>query len=59
MREAKTIDVSFVIILGLIWGSSFFNIKIATYSYEPFTLAFIRVVFASHTFICYYVYIKK
>ena len=33
--------------LGLIWGSSFFNIKIATYSYDPFTLALIRVVFAS------------
>jgi len=31
----------------LIWGSSFFNIKIATYSYEPFTLALIRVIFAS------------
>ena len=28
-------------------GSSFFNIKIATYSYEPFTLALIRVLFAS------------
>jgi drug/metabolite transporter (DMT)-like permease len=34
-------------LLGLIWGSSFFNIKIATYSYEPFTLALIRVIFAS------------
>ena len=33
--------------MGLIWGSSFFNIKIATYSYDPFTLALIRVIFAS------------
>ena len=47
MREAKTIDIFLLIILGLIWGSSFFNIKIATFSYEPFTLALIRVIFAS------------
>ena len=46
MREAKTFDVLLLVILGLIWGSSFFNIKIASYSYDPFTLAFIRVVFA-------------
>ena len=47
MREAKSIDILLLILLGLIWGSSFFNIKIATYSYEPFTLALIRVIFAS------------
>ena len=47
MREAKSIDIFLLTLLGLIWGSSFFNIKIATYSYEPFTLALIRVVFAS------------
>ena len=47
MREAKSIDVILLIILGIIWGSSFFNIKIATYSYDPFTLALIRVFFAS------------
>ena len=47
MREAKTIDILLLTLLGLIWGSSFFNIKIATYSYEPFTLALIRVIFAS------------
>ena len=47
MREPKTIDLFLLILLGLIWGSSFFNIKIATYSYEPFTLALIRVIFAS------------
>ena len=47
MREAKSIDLLLLILLGLIWGSSFFNIKIATYSYEPFTLALIRVIFAS------------
>ena len=47
MREARPIDLFLLVLLGLIWGSSFFNIKIATYSYDPFTLALIRVVFAS------------
>ena len=47
MREAKSIDLLLLLLLGLIWGSSFFNIKIATYSYDPFTLALIRVIFAS------------
>ena len=46
MREARSIDLFLLVLLALIWGSSFFNIKIATYSYEPFTLALIRVVFA-------------
>ena len=47
MKEAKTNDVLLLLLLGAIWGSSFFNIKIATYSFEPFTLAFIRVIFAT------------
>ena len=47
MREAKPVDLFLLVLLGLIWGSSFFNIKIATYSYDPFTLALIRVIFAS------------
>tara|TARA_B100000575_G_C23080450_1_gene622500 strand:+ start:505 stop:1392 length:888 start_codon:yes stop_codon:yes gene_type:complete len=47
MREANNLDLTLLIFLGIIWGSSFFNIKIATYSYEPFTLALIRVFFAS------------
>ena len=44
----------------MIWGSSFFNIKIATYSYEPFTLALIRVFFASIPLVilCHYKNIK-
>ena len=46
MREANSFDIFLLILLGLIWGSSFFNIKIATYSYEPFTLATVRVIFA-------------
>ena len=47
MREANTFDFSLLILLAVIWGSSFFNIKIATYSYDPITLALVRVIFAS------------
>ena len=47
MREANTFDLSLLILLSIIWGSSFFNIKIATYSYDPITLALVRVIFAS------------
>ena len=60
MREARSFDLFLLVLLGLIWGSSFFNIKIATYSYEPFTLALIRVIFASIPlfFLCKYKRIK-
>tara|TARA_B100001248_G_scaffold34055_1_gene21861 strand:+ start:207 stop:1094 length:888 start_codon:yes stop_codon:yes gene_type:complete len=47
MREANTFDFLLLIMLAIIWGSSFFNIKIATYSYDPITLALVRVIFAS------------
>ena len=47
MREANTLDLSLLILLSIIWGSAFFNIKIATFSYDPFTLALLRVIFAS------------
>lgn len=47
MKEANTKDLFLLTLLSLIWGSAFFNIKIATYSYEPFTLALVRVIFAS------------
>jgi drug/metabolite transporter (DMT)-like permease len=49
MKEAKATDIFLLLLLGAIWGSSFFNIKIATYSYEPYTLALIRVVLATVT----------
>ena len=58
MREAKAIDIALLVLLGLIWGSSFFNIKIATYSYEPFTLAMVRVFFASIPLVCLCIYKK-
>ena len=47
MREAKSFDIFLLVVLGVIWGSSFFNIKIASFSYEPFTLGLVRVFFAS------------
>ncbi len=60
MREANNLDLTLLIFLGVIWGSSFFNIKVATYSYEPFTLALVRVFFASIPLVilCHYKKIK-
>ena len=49
MKQAKATDIFLLLILGAIWGSSFFNIKIATYTYEPYTLALIRVILATVT----------
>jgi len=45
MREPKFIDYALLTILALIWSSAFFNIKIATYSYGPVTIAFLRTFF--------------
>ena len=47
MREAKTLDYFLLTILALIWASAFFNIKIATYSYGPLTIAFLRILFGA------------
>ena len=46
MRQANSYDIFLLVLLAIIWGSSFFNIKIASYSYEPITLALVRVIFA-------------
>ena len=46
MRQANSYDIFLLVLLAVIWGSSFFNIKIASYSYEPITLALVRVIFA-------------
>jgi len=43
MREAKPFDYFVLTVLALIWASAFFNIKIATYSYGPLTIAFLRI----------------
>lgn len=45
MREPKTLDYTLLTILAFIWASAFFNIKIATYSYGPLTIAFLRSFF--------------
>ena len=47
MREAKAFDYFLLTLLALIWASAFFNIKIATYSYGPLTIAFLRVFFGA------------
>jgi len=47
MRETKSFDYFLLTILALIWASAFFNIKIATYSYGPLTIAFLRIFFGA------------
>ena len=47
MREPKTLDYTLLTILAFIWASAFFNIKIATYSYGPLTIAFLRSFFGA------------
>ena len=47
MKNPKPLDFFLLTLLALIWASAFFNIKIATYSYGPITIAFLRVFFGS------------
>ncbi len=47
MRQPKLIDYILLTILSIIWASAFFNIKIATYSYGPITIALLRVFFGA------------
>ena len=60
MRQPKLIDYILLVILALIWASAFFNIKIATYSFGPITIAFLRVFFGAVPvlLLCYYKKIK-
>ena len=60
MRDPKTTDYFLLSILALIWASAFFNIKIATYSYGPITIAFFRILFGAIpvVFLCFYKKIK-
>ena len=60
MREPKIIDYALLTILALIWSSAFFNIKIATYSYGPVTIAFLRILFGAIPVValCFYKKIK-
>ena len=60
MRQPKLLDYSLLVLLALIWASAFFNIKIATYSFGPVTIAFLRVFFGAIPvlLLCYYKNIK-
>ena len=55
MKEPKALDYMLLTILALVWASAFFNIKIATYSYGPITIAFLRTFFGTIplVLICY------
>ena len=60
MRKPKILDYLLLVLLALIWASAFFNIKIATYSFGPITIAFLRVFFGAIPvlLLCYYKKIK-
>ena len=42
MRKPQLVDYLLLTLLSLIWASAFFNIKIATYSFGPATIGFLR-----------------
>ena len=60
MKQPTLIDYTLLTFLALIWASAFFNIKIATYSFGPVTIAFLRVFFGTIPvlLICYLKNIK-
>ena len=60
MRQPRLLDYLLLAFLALIWASAFFNIKIATYSFGPVTIAFLRVFFGAIPvlLLCYYKDIK-
>ena len=60
MKQPKLLDYLLLVVLALIWASAFFNIKIATYSFGPVTIAFLRVFFGAIPvlLLCYYKDIK-
>ena len=60
MRQPNIIDYTLLTFLALIWASAFFNIKIATYSFGPVTIAFLRVFFGAIPvlLLCFYKNIK-
>ena len=42
MKKPQLVDYLLLTLLSLIWASAFFNIKIATYSFGPITIGFLR-----------------
>ena len=47
LLNKSKVDYLLLVLLALIWASAFFNIKIATYSFGPITIAFLRVFFGA------------
>ena len=60
MKQPSLLDYFLLTFLALIWASAFFNIKIATYSFGPVTIAFLRVFLGAIPvlLLCYYKDIK-
>tara|TARA_Y100000590_G_scaffold244989_1_gene275348 strand:+ start:1643 stop:2536 length:894 start_codon:yes stop_codon:yes gene_type:complete len=60
MKNPKSLDYLLLSLLALIWASAFFNIKIATYSFGPVTIAFFRILFGAIpvVLLCFYKKIK-
>ena len=58
MKTPTLKDYILLSTLSLIWASAFFNIKIATYSYGPITIAFLRIFFGAIPVILLCVYQK-
>jgi len=53
MHKASLKDFTLLIVLAAIWGSAFFNIKIASHTYTPLTIAFGRIFFAALVMVLY------
>ncbi len=53
MHKASLKDFILLITLAAIWGSAFFNIKIASADYTPMALAFGRIFFAALVMVIY------
>ena len=53
MHKASLKDFFLLIILAAIWGSAFFNIKIASDKYTPMAIAFGRIFFAALVMVLY------
>ena len=60
MKQPTLFDYFLLTVLALIWASAFFNIKIATFSFGPITIAFLRVFFGAIPvlLLCYFKKIK-
>ncbi|MDB2370927.1 DMT family transporter [Alphaproteobacteria bacterium] len=53
MHKASLKDFFLLIVLAAIWGSAFFNIKIASDTYTPMAIAFGRIFFAALVMVLY------